>query len=143
MDNNNHADPEVEDTFMEENNHDNPGEEDTPGQNQQGNQNPADKDPPTVLFALTPAAANPGIIDYTLVEGRKMKESSTKKLTEDPFDCVPEELFIFLKAFKGRARDCDWNGGNGILDIIRVPENISSPSDDLLEAYGSITIDAV
>ena len=74
MENNNHADPEVEDASMEENNYDNPGEEDTPGQNQQGNkndpanQNPADQDPPSVLFALTPAAANPGIIDYTTVE---------------------------------------------------------------------------
>ena len=106
MENNNHADPEVEDTSMEENKYDNPGEEDTPRQNQQGNkndpanQNSADQDPPAVLFALIPAAENPGIIDYTSVEGRKMKESSTKKLTEDPFDCVPEQLFIFLKALK-------------------------------------------
>ena len=31
-------------------------------------------DPPRVAFALTAAAANPGIIDYTTVSGRKLKE---------------------------------------------------------------------
>ena len=64
-----------------------------------------------IPFALTPAAANPGIIDYTTVAGRKMKENCTKKLTEELFDCVPEDLFSFLKALKDRARDSDWTGG--------------------------------
>ena len=97
---------------------------------------------PQVVFALTPAAANPGIIDYTTVSGRKMKETCTKKLTEDLFDCVPENLFTFLKALKDRSRDCGWNGGAGILDITRDPANPNTPSDDLLEKYGSIRLES-
>ena len=99
--------------------------------------------PPQIAFALTVAAANPGIIDYTTVAGRKLKELCSKKLTEELFDCVPENLFTFLKALKDRARDYDWNGGAGILDVVQDPSDPNSPSDDLLEKYGSITLASV
>ena len=114
-----------------------------PAANANNNAPAANQNAAAVVFALTPAAANPGIIDYTTVAGRKMKESCTKKLTEELFDCVPENLFTFLKALKDRARDLDWNGGAGILDIVRNPANVNSPSDDLLEAYGNISLESV
>ena len=106
------------------------------------NENAAN-DSPQIDFALTVAAANPGIIHYTTVFGRKLKELCTKKLTEELFDCVPENLFTFLKALKDRARDYDWNGGSGILDVVQDPSDANSPSDDLLEKYGSITLASV
>ena len=94
-------------------------------------------------FALTPASANPGIIDYTTVAGRKMSDNATKKLTSELFDCVPENLFSFLKALKDRARDNDWSGGQGILDILRDPTDPTSATDDLLELYGNITLENI
>ena len=59
---------------------------------------------------------------------------------EDLFDCVAENLSTFLKALKESARDFDWNGCAGILDVVREPSNVKSLSDDLLEAYGNIDV---
>ena len=95
---------------------------------------------PVVAFTLTPAAANSEIIYYKIVSGRKVKDACMKKLTDDLFDCVPENLFTFIKALKDQSRDYEWNGGIGILDILRDPTNVISQSDDLLEAYGTITL---
>ena len=55
---------------------------------------------PTVPFALTPVGASLGIIDYNSVMGRKISEAATKRLTEELFDCVPDNLFQFLRALK-------------------------------------------
>ena len=52
-------------------------------------------------------------------------------------------MFTFLKSLKDRARDFDWNGGFGILDILSDPTDVNSKSNDLLEAYGNITIESV
>lgn len=63
-----------------------------------------------------------------------------KKLTDELFVSVPENLFTFIKTLKDQSRDYEWNGGIGILDILRDPTNVISQSDDLLEAYGTITL---
>ena len=97
----------------------------------------------SATFALTPASANPGIIDYTTVAGQKMSDNGTKKLTNELFNCVPENLFSFLKALKDRARYNDWSRGQGILDILRNPTDQTSATDDLLEFYGNITLENI
>ena len=57
-----------------------------------------------VEFSLTPATSIGGIIDYATSRGRKMYASATTKLEDEPFDCVAEDLYSFLKALKDRAR---------------------------------------
>ena len=45
-----------------------------------------------VAFALRPAAAIQGVIDYLASEGQKINGSATHNISEDQFDCVPEGL---------------------------------------------------
>ena len=56
-------------------------------------------------FALSPAMAYNGIIDYSTTQGRKMYSAATAKLSEDLYDCNAEDLYTFLKALKERARE--------------------------------------
>ena len=54
--------------------------------------------PVAPAFALTPADAGAGIIDYSSTEGRKLYTRATTKLDEELFDCVPEGLYGFLQS---------------------------------------------
>ena len=49
-----------------------------------------------VAFALSPAVAIRGDIDYLTSEGWKIHGSAKQKLSEYQFDCVPEHLTKFL-----------------------------------------------
>ena len=76
-------------------------------------------------FALTPAMAYEGIIDYKTTRGRKMYTSATAKLTEDLYDCNAKDLYVFLKALCKRARKYSWETpGVGIMSI---PDNPVTP----------------
>jgi hypothetical protein len=44
------------------------------------------------VFALTPAVAIQGVIDYSTSEGRKIYSTATAKLDEELYDCTPKEL---------------------------------------------------
>lgn len=69
-------------------------------------------------FALTPAAAVCGIIDYSTAAGRKLYAAATAKVEEDLFDCCADDLYSFLRAIKDRAREFGWDAaGVGILSI--------------------------
>ena len=50
-----------------------------------------------VPFALNPDQAITGIIDSTKDSNVKLYMKATSKLSEDLFDCVPEDLLQFLK----------------------------------------------
>jgi hypothetical protein len=49
-------------------------------------------------FALNPAQALDGVIDYTTSEGRKLYNSATLKLDEELFDCNADGLYQFLQS---------------------------------------------
>ena len=66
-----------------------------------------------VTFSLTLATSIGGIIDYSTSMGRKLYSTTISKLEEDPFDCVAEDLYLFLKALKERARKFGWDE-NGV-----------------------------
>ena len=92
-------------------------------------------------FALTPATAVGGIIDYTTAAGRKLYSSATAKLEEDLFDCTADDLYAFLKALKDRAREFGWDEqGVGIMSI---PDDPANPVNfrSLIDHHGEITID--
>ena len=67
-----------------------------------------------MAFALTPAQAYQGIIDYSTTEGRKLYESATRRLypSEEGFDCNPENLHGFLELVANMANAFDWDFSN-------------------------------
>lgn len=100
--------------------------------------------PPPHAFALTPAAANPGIIDYGTHDGQKFFKNATQRLNEELYDCVPEGMFTFLKSLKLRANLYGWN--NNTFGILMIPRNVADPNteyDNLLELYGQVDIETI
>eukprot|EP00978_Attheya_sp_CCMP212_P040484 scaffold221375_cov55-Attheya_sp.AAC.1 len=97
-----------------------------------------------MVFALTPAQANPGVIDMATTEGRKMYVKAISPLLEELFDCMPDGLFGFLKELSDRADDHDWNEPYlGILQIPEDPADANTNYDDLLTLYGQISIERI
>ena len=74
-----------------------------------------------VPFALNPAQAITGIIDFTKDSNIKIYRKATSKLSKDMFDCVPEDLLQFLKTLSDRATELPWN--DPIVGIIMIPED--------------------
>ena len=72
-----------------------------------------------VPFALNPAQAITGIIDFTKDLTVKLYRKATSKLSEYLFDCVPEDLLKFLKTLSDRATELSWN--DPIVGIIMIP----------------------
>ena len=98
---------------------------------------------PSIEFALSPAMANNGIIDFSTVQGRKMYSSATSKLSEDLYDCNAEDLYAFLKAIRERAREYGWDtDGVGIMSI---PDDPQNPTEfkSLIDNHGEIDIESV
>ena len=94
-------------------------------------------------FALTPATAVGGVIDYNTAAGRKLYSAATAKVEEDLFDCTPDDLYGFLRAVKDRAREFGWDqAGVGILSIPDDPVNPTS-FKSLLEQHGEITLQEI
>ena len=62
-----------------------------------------------VLFALNPAQAITGIINFTKDSNVKLYRKAMSKLSEDLFDCVPEDLLQFLKTLSDRETKLTWN----------------------------------
>ena len=58
----------------------------------------SDSDDESVEFALSPAAAINGILNYKKTAAWKVFERGTTKLQEDLFDCNPGKLYQFLDA---------------------------------------------
>ena len=95
------------------------------------------------MFALTPAAASSDVIDYKTAYGRKVCDEAIAALTKEPFDCELDGLFSFMKALKDRARGQDWMGGTGILDIPEDISDINSKTANLIDYYGTISLEKI
>ena len=95
------------------------------------------------VFALTPATAVGGIIDYGTAQGRKMYAAATAKLSEDLYDCNAEDLYAFLKALKERAREYGWETPD--VGIMSIPDDPVNPVDfkSLIDNHGEIEIDRI
>jgi hypothetical protein len=95
-------------------------------------------------FALTPASAITGVIDFTTSEGRKLYNSATYKLDEDPYDCQPDGLYQFLATLHTRAQEYGWNDPIG--GILQIPENANDITSDtiyLVDNYGQIPLSSI
>ena len=79
-----------------------------------------------VPFALNPAQVITGIIDFMKDSNVKLYRKAMSKLSEDLFDCVPEDLLQFLKTLSDRTTELTWN--DPIVGIIMIPEDPSNVS---------------
>jgi hypothetical protein len=92
-------------------------------------------------FALTPAVAVLGVIDFTTNVGRKLYESATHKVAEELYDCKPDGLYQFLQSVSNRARAFGWDDPiGGILQIPVDPNDPNSDTDNLIDNYGRIAL---
>ena len=99
---------------------------------------------PGVPFALNPAQAITGIIDFTIDSNVKLHKRATSRLSKDLFDCVPEDLNQFLKTLSNRAREYSWN--DDVVGVMMIPEDPTDPSTvykNLLTNHGEISIDQI
>ena len=96
-----------------------------------------------MAFSLTSATSIGGVIDYNISSGRKLYATATAKLEDEPFDCVVEDLYLFLKALKDRAREFGWDKhGVGILSI---PDDPINPNEfkSLIDQHGEIEMESI
>ena len=96
-----------------------------------------------VALAMSPAAAIHRVIDYLTSEGRKIHGSATHKLSEDQFDCVPEDLNQFLDDLEERAIQFGWSNDDGILEIPIDPADPMADTDKLIQNYGTVSLERV
>ena len=95
-------------------------------------------------FALTPAVAVIGVIDYKTTEGRKLYAHATYKLDEELYDCKPDGLYQFLQALSNRAQEYGWNhNDSGILNIPTNPLAPESEKAYLIDNYGMISLEQI
>jgi hypothetical protein len=102
---------------------------------------------PPAPFALTPAVAVTGVVDFKSREGHKLFQTATSKLEEELFDCTPDGTYQFLKSLSARAEECGWTSDTG--GFLRIPKDLSTPlsrlgdTESLLDTYGTITIEKI
>jgi hypothetical protein len=95
-------------------------------------------------FALNPAQAIEGVIDYSTTEGRKLYNSATSRLDEELFDCNADGLYQFLQSLGHRASEYGWDNINE--GIISIPENQvdANPEEySILTEYGQLTMEMI
>ena len=77
--------------------------------------------PPLILFALNPAHAVQGVINFAKSDNIKLHRKGTSRLNDEPFDCAPEDLHQFLKTLADRATEFQWN--DDAVGIMQVPDD--------------------
>jgi hypothetical protein len=92
-----------------------------------------------VPFALTPARATDEVIDYRSKQGSSIWDKGKAKLSGEPFDCTPEGLRDFLELLQTRGGEMGWD--TSVLGIPDDYNDMTGPSKDYLDHYGSITLE--
>ena len=77
--------------------------------------------PPMIPFALNPAHAVQGVINFSKSDNIILQRKGTSRLNDDHFDCVPEDLHQFLKTLADRATEFQWN--NDAVGIMQIPDD--------------------
>jgi hypothetical protein len=95
---------------------------------------------PTV-YALAPAQAVDGNLDYSKESHAKIFKSGIRPVTDPPFNCEPDGLFQFLKEVKDRADEMGWT--KSIMKITKTDADGDEVEEDFLDNYGTITLEEV
>ena len=106
-----------------------------------------DEDEASVFsFALNPVKAMGGdIINCKSKDGQKLWEQATALLSDEGFDCMPEDLFVFLKMLEERAYIYDWDHPDtGIIVIpLDLDDIANGGSINIINEYGNIPIETI
>ena len=94
-----------------------------------------------VVFALAPAKAIDGPLDYSLAEHHKIYKSGIRSISDDPFSCEADGLFQFLREVQDRSVEMGWM--DGILNVDIAGQGDEPEEENLLENYGTITLEQV
>ena len=72
-----------------------------------------------IPFAVSPANAIQGVIDYRTSQGAKLYSKATSALdNNEPFNCTADSLFAFVKTLDDQTTAFGWNTpGVGIMRI--------------------------
>jgi hypothetical protein len=98
---------------------------------------PAAVPPP---FALAPALANAGLLNYANEGDKKIYNKATAPLSEEMYDLSPSDLTTFLTDVDNRTVEY------GLEAIISIPEDVNAPVRTLrllTTEYGQITLNQV
>ena len=98
---------------------------------------PPEVPPPAATFALSPALATRGIIDYSSRAGEKIYSSATKELDTTKYDGEAQGLIAFLELLEERATNFGWD-----TSIMMIPDVNGNPTN-LLTEYGTLTVEQV
>ena len=101
--------------------------------------------PPPQGFALSPATAVGGQLDFNSKAGDQIYSSATAKLSKELFDCKPEGLHTFLGNVLERATEFGWSDpiAGGILDIPMDLNQAPPVTRNLILSYGLIPIEKI
>jgi hypothetical protein len=89
-----------------------------------------------IPFAVSPANAIQGAIDYRTSQGAKLYSKATSALDYDePFDCTADSLFAFVKTLGNRSTAFEWNTPG--VGIVQIRTKKSTDNDHQL-AYQSV-----
>jgi hypothetical protein len=96
---------------------------------------------PVINFALAPAQAIDGPLNYTKAEHHTIYKSGIRQITDDPFPCDANRLFQFLREVQDRAMEMGWM--DGILNINTNPDGPEGEEEEenLINNYGTITLE--
>ena len=96
---------------------------------------------PPAVFAITPAHAIRGLLDYSKAEHHKVYKSAIRPISDDLFNCDAEGLFQFLREVKDRADEMGWSAG--ILDVRVNAEGEEERRENFIQNYGTVTLEQV
>ena len=96
-------------------------------------------------FALAPAKAINGPLDFTKAEHAKIYKSAIGAVSDDAFNCEADGLFQFIQELQDRSIEMGWM--EGILQIPLTDGEEEEPEEaeeeNILEGYGSITLEQI
>jgi hypothetical protein len=102
------------------------------------------EDDMAVPFALTPAIAIPGVIDFTTREGQRLYKDASYKMDDELYDCQAGGLYQFLATLHIRSQEFGWNHPvNGIMLIPDIPNDPNSPTKYLIDNCGQIPLETI
>ena len=96
---------------------------------------------PPVVFALAPALAIEGPLDYSKSEHVKIYRAGIRPISDEPFNCEADGLFQFLKDVRDRSDEMGWS--DGIMRITLHADEPDQREENLIENYGTLTLEQV
>ena len=84
-----------------------------------------------------------GVIHSAKSDDIKIHSKGTSQLSDDPFDCVPEDLHQFLKTLSDRDTEYQWN--DEVFEIFMIPDHPILPMKytNLLTNHGELDLEDV